>query len=690
MSRLKTEERPSGLSTTTPAMTDQNKTREQLIDKLLELRVQIAALGKAESERKQLEDLLERERQTFFPILHKAPYGIGLMDKEGKFLYINPEFTHITGFTLEDVHAGRDWFNRAIQFSQYRQEMIEAWQKGAVQRGIEKVFSIMCKEGEVRDVEIRPTLLDDGRMIIMLSDITDHKRTEEALRKSEERYRLLVENANDTIFIAQDGLIKTPNIRITQMMGYSPEEIDGEPFIKFIHPEDAEMVFSKDRDRISGASNHPAPYAFRIISKTGKVLWVELSTALIEWEGRPATLNVLRDITERKRVEEEMTSLQQQLRQSQKMEAIGKLAGGIAHDFNNLLTIIKGYTQFSLMESQESSSLKGNLEEILRAADHASNLTRQILAFSRRQIMEFKVLDLNMILQNLEKMLRRVIGEDIELLFLQTKNLGRVRVDPGQMEQVLINLAVNARDAMPKGGKLIIETCNVELDEEYARAHVAVSPGSYVMLSVSDNGEGMTPEVKEQVFEPFFTTKGKGKGTGLGLSTVYGIVKQSGGNIWVYSELGKGTTFKIYLPRVDEPVEEPGKRVIREGMPQGSETVLVVEDNEEVRTFAVLVLKRQGYKTLEASNGDEALHLCEGMKESIHLILTDVVMPGMNGCQLVEHLRQGCRDLKALYMSGYTDNAVIHHGVLEKGMDYIQKPFTIEALSRKVREVLDK
>jgi CheY-like chemotaxis protein/two-component sensor histidine kinase len=304
--------------------------------------------------------------------------------------------------------------------------------------------------------------------------------------------------------------------------------------------------------------------------------------------------------------------------------------------------------------------------------------------------MEFKVLDLNMILRNLERMLRRVIGEDIELLFLQTQDLGRIRVDPGQMEQILINLAVNARDAMPKGGKLIIETCNVELDEEYARTHVAVTPGAYVMLSVSDNGEGMTPEVKEQVFEPFFTTKGKGKGTGLGLSTVYGIVKQSGGNIWVYSKLGEGTTFKIYLPQVDEPVEEPGKKAMREGIPQGDETVLVVEDNEEVRKFAVMVLKRQGYKTLEASNGEEALHLCKGMIEPIHLILTDVIMPVMNGRQLVEHLGQGCQDLKAIYMSGYTDNAVIHHGGLGKGMDYIQKPFTIEALSRKVREVLDK
>ena len=278
-----------------------------------------------------------------------------------------------------------------------------------------------------------------------------------------------------------------------------------------------------------------------------------------------------------------MKALEEQFRQSQRIEAIGRLAGGIAHDFNNLLTVIKGYSQLSFAELKESDPLRGSIEEIRKAADRAADLTRQLLAFSRRQIMEMKVLDLNTVLQNLDKMLRRVIGEDIELVTLLAEDLGRVKTDPGQIEQVIMNLAINSRDAMPDGGKLTIETANVELDEGYARAHVAVTPGRYVMLSVSDTGIGMTPEVRERVFEPFFTTKEKGKGTGLGLSTVYGIVKQSGGNIWVYSEPRRGTTFKIYLPRVDEPFEELGERVVKEEIPRGTETILIVEDEEEVR-----------------------------------------------------------------------------------------------------------
>ena len=400
--------------------------------------------------------------------------------------------------------------------------------------------------------------------------------------------------------------------------------------------------------------------------------------------------NVLAGIINHKRTEEEMAALQDQLRQSQKMEAIGQLTGGIAHDFNNLLTVIKGYSQLSLMELNEGNPLRGKVEEIQKAADRAASLTRQLLAFSRRQVMEMRVLDLNAILGDLDKMLQRIIGEDIELRTVLAEDLGRVRADPGQIEQVIMNLGVNAKDAMPDGGKLTIETANFDLDEEYARNHVAVTPGRYVMLAVSDTGVGMTPEIKEKVFEPFFTTKEKGMGTGLGLSTVYGIVKQSGGNIWVYSELEKGTTFKIYLPRVDEPPEEMVKKVVKEVLPQGSETILIVEDNEEVRKLAMRVLEKQGYNVLEASNGDDALHLPKERKESVHLILVDVVMPGISGRQFVEQFKEVCRDCKVLYMSGYTENGIVHHGVLEKGMNYIQKPFTIEGLARKVREVLDK
>jgi CheY-like chemotaxis protein len=372
------------------------------------------------------------------------------------------------------------------------------------------------------------------------------------------------------------------------------------------------------------------------------------------------------------------------------MEAIGRLAGGVAHDFNNLLTVIKGYSQLSLIELKEDVPLRENIIEIKNASEKAANLTKQLLAFSRRQILEIKVFDLNFLSRDMDKMLRRVIGEDIELVMILAEDLGMVKTDPGWIEQVIMNLAVNARDAMPNGGKLTIETANVKLDEAYARAHVAVKPGRYVMLSVSDTGVGMTPEVREQIFDPFFTTKEKGKGTGLGLSTVYGIVKQSGGNVWVYSEPGRGTTFKIYLPRVDEPPEELGDKVVVEEVPRGSETILVVEDEEEVRKVAVRILTRQGYTVLDVPDGDSALVICEERKEPIHLILTDVVMPGLSGRQLVDRCSKVRQDFKALYMSGYTDNAIVHHGVLGEGMNYIQKPFTVDGLARKVREVLDK
>ncbi|MDP2971891.1 MAG: ATP-binding protein, partial [Deltaproteobacteria bacterium] len=408
-----------------------------------------------------------------------------------------------------------------------------------------------------------------------------------------------------------------------------------------------------------------------------------------EEEFLTAIANTLTGIIIRNRGEKEIAALQEQFRQSQKMEAIGQLAGGIAHDFNNLLTVISGYSELSLSELKGDGDLRENIEEIKKAARRASDLTRQLLAFSRCQILEVKVLDLNIVLRDLDKMLRRVIGEDIELVTTYFENLERIKTDRGQIEQVIMNLAINAKDAMPSGGKLTIETANIELDEEYARSHIAVTPGRYVMLSVSDTGVGMTPEVRDRVFEPFFTTKEKDKGTGLGLSTVYGIVKQSGGNIWVYSEPGRGTTFKIYLPRMDEPLDERVERMVEKERPGGDETILLVEDDKEVRMLAVRILKTQGYRVLEASHGGDALQVLKGREGSIHLLVTDVVMPEMSGRELANRLIPFHPKMKVLYMSGYTDSAIVHHGILDKGVNYIQKPFTVDGLARKVREVLD-
>ncbi|MFP4284990.1 MAG: ATP-binding protein, partial [Desulfovermiculus sp.] len=397
-----------------------------------------------------------------------------------------------------------------------------------------------------------------------------------------------------------------------------------------------------------------------------------------------------RDVSERERFQAERDRLEMQLRQAQKMEAIGRLAGGVAHDFNNFLTTISGNAQIGLMVLEKNQEMYEIMQEIKEAGERAGNLTRQLLAFSRKQILQPEILDLNDVILDLERMLRRLIGEDISLVVQTAADLGLVEADQGQMEQVIMNLAINARDAMPEGGKLTIEVTNVDLDENYSKGHGhLVTPGPYVMLAISDTGMGMDPEMLGQVFDPFFTTKAKDKGTGLGLSTVYGIVKQSRGNIWVYSEPGKGTTFKIYLPRTEKAGSGKRPEPDREGCPLGSETVLVVEDDESVRNIAVKNLIRLGYTVLSAASADEAYQLCLKRGAEIDLLLTDVVMLGMSGKELVDSLQQRGVNMKVVYMSGYTDNAIVHHGVLDHGINFLQKPFSPESLAGKIREALD-
>jgi two-component system, cell cycle sensor histidine kinase and response regulator CckA len=381
--------------------------------------------------------------------------------------------------------------------------------------------------------------------------------------------------------------------------------------------------------------------------------------------------------------------LEEQLQQSQKMEAVGRLAGGVAHDFNNLLTIITGYSQLILDRLPADDSMRAQVSQIKEAGDRAASLTRQLLAFSRKQVLEPRVLDLNDVVSGIYKMLRRLIGEDIDLVTILFPGLPRVKADPGQIEQVIMNLAVNARDAMPQGGKLTIETSSVDLGEDSSNNRLLITPGPYAMLAVSDTGVGMSLEVKSRVFEPFFTTKEQGKGTGLGLAMVYGIVKQSGGYIWVYSEQGKGTTFKIYLPQAGEPGGKT-KRTDECVRPAGgSEVILVVEDNLSVRTLVRSVLAACGYTLLEASDSEDALKVIESHNGPIHLLLTDVVMPRMSGPDLAARLLPRHPETKVLYMSGYTDNAVVRHGILDAGTYFLQKPFIPETLTQKIREALD-
>ena len=470
-----------------------------------------------------------------------------------------------------------------------------------------------------------------------------------------------------------------------RIFGLTPQEFEGtyETFLERVHPDDRGYVDVSYKNSVKNHGRYNVVY--RIIRPDGKVRYVhERAEDIKNKAGKTIrSIGTAQDITEQKKLEE-------QLHQSQKMEAIGKLAGGVAHDFNNLLTTIMGYTDIMLMQVDQESPLRSGMEEIKKASNRATTLTSQLLAFSRKQMIQPVVLNINHTIAEMDKMLCRMIGEDIDLATILEPELWKVKFDPGQMDQVLMNLAVNAKDAMPKGGKLTIETANVELDEVYARQHgMKLKPGPFVVFAVSDTGVGIDEKIRFNIFEPFFTTKEKGKGTGLGLSTVYGIVKQGGGYIWVYSEPGQGTTFKIYLPKSEEEEAFVAEAKTQPQNLEGSETILLAEDDDSARKLIRSSLQEFGYWVLEAQDGKEALQLIEHHKGSIHLLLTDVVMPGMSGRELADRLQPLQPKMKVLYMSGYTDNAIFHHGVLESGMQFIQKPFTPKVLISKVREVLD-
>jgi PAS domain S-box-containing protein len=510
----------------------------------------------------------------------------------------------------------------------------------------------------------------------------ERERMTRQLREREEYFKSLIEQAMDIIAVLDaDGAVRYASPSVLPLLGYGAEELVGQHIFDLVHPDDigpalrvfAEGVATGQGGRLLGLQVRHKDGTYRSLEAIGRFL---LDDPVV----RGVVINA-RDVTERR-------SLERQLLQAQKMEAVGRLAGGIAHDFNNVLTAIFGYADLLTEELPAGSPARQDLEEIRKAATRASALTRQLLAFSRQQVLAPMVLSVNDLVADVDKMLRRLVGEDVDLRLNLARDAGNVRADSGQLQQVIMNLVVNARDAMPTGGKLVIETADAELTEQYAELHQAVISGRYVMLAVSDTGVGMDAQTKARIFEPFFTTKEKGKGTGLGLSTVYGIVKQSGGYVWVYSELGHGTTIKLYLPRVDAPAE-PQAPPRETATLTGTETILLAEDDDILRPLTKGLLAKLGYTVLDAESAEQALAVAGARQGPIHLLVADVVMPGASGRELARRLAQSRPETRVLYVSGYTDDAIVHHGMLDPGLKFLQKPFTPAALARKVRDVLD-
>jgi two-component system, cell cycle sensor histidine kinase and response regulator CckA len=509
-------------------------------------------------------------------------------------------------------------------------------------------------------------------------------RIRHQLVEREELFRLISENAADMIaVVAPDGRRLYNSPACARILGFSNEELENTSFFEQVHPDDRQLAEQAAKEATSGSEGRTVQYRMRHKDGSWHVIESGASAILNAQKQVEKLVIVNRDVSERRQLEEKF-------RQAQKMEAVGRLSGGVAHDFNNLLGVIIGYAEFLQESLDPENTLRSSVDEILKAGKRAASLTRQLLAFSRQQVLDPKVLDLNGVVSDMEKMLRRLIGEDIELSTVLGPDLGRLKADQGQLEQVVMNLVVNARDAMPQGGKLVIETQDMVMDEAFIRRYpYPVQAGPYVCLTVTDSGIGMDAETKARAFEPFFTTKEKGKGTGLGLSTVYGVVKQSGGYIDIYSAPGAGTTFKIYLPRVDEAIKAEAPAGIATSF-TGNETILLAEDETSLRTLTRNTLELCGYKVLEAKDGVEALQVSDAYKGSIDLLLTDMVMPVMGGRALAQELVRRRPDVRLAYMSGYTGQAVGSQGPVDPGSVFLLKPFTRELLTRKIREALDR
>ena len=615
--------------------------------------------------------------------MEAAANPIVISQRDGTILWVNHAFELLSGYTrAEAIGRNTNLLRSGQQPASFYKDMWETILNGQVWQG-EMVNR--RKDGSLYQEEMTITPVNGAageitHFIAIKLDITERKSAEERIC----RLAQIVENSAEMIVVGDpEGRIAFANRALLQATGYQEDELVGKTFAATLlsHNNPSHLDAEIQSKTLSGGGWSGECITCR---KDGSEFPVLLSTSQIKDNDGAVigTFGISQDITERKRLEE-------QLAVSQKMEAVGQLAGGIAHDFNNLLGVMIGYSELLQEGFPPNDPCVRKLQQIKRAGDRAASLTRQLLAFSRKQVIQPRVIDLNALVSDVNKLLTRLVREDIELLCKLKPGLGSIKADPTQVEQVIINLVVNARDAMPSGGKLIIETANTYLDESYCQSHASVKPGRHVMIAISDTGTGMDEKTQAHIFEPFFTTKEQGKGTGLGLATVYGIVKQSGGSIWVYSQLGRGTTFKIYFPCVDEAVQvvesTQGSSELR-----GSETILLAEDAEGMRDLISELLMRNGYTVLSAKSSPELLGLAERQSAPIHLLLTDVVMPQMNGRDLADRLQAANPKMRVIYMSGYTTDAIMHHGVLREGIDFIEKPFSEEALMRKLREVLDR
>ncbi|MHB8910974.1 MAG: PAS domain S-box protein [Syntrophales bacterium] len=643
------------------------------------------------TERKRMQEALTERNRYIETILENAPIGFSVNTiDDGKGVFVTSKFEEIYGVARGSLHSVADYFEKVYLDRAFRRQirarMTADMAAGDAARMRWEDIPITTAAGEKKFVTIiNIPLSDQNLMVSTVQDVTARHRTEEALRESEERFRSLIEQAGDGFeLLDAGGRYVDVNSATCRQLGYSKEEL----LRLSVFDIDPQVSREQYAGQFQSLINNP-PITFETAHrrKDGTTFPVEITTSLIRFDDALRAVTLVRDISDRKRVEEEREKLQSQLLQAQKMESIGRLAGGVAHDFNNMLSVILGHAEVVLGRMAPAEPLRIHLEEIQKAAQRSADLTRQLLAFARKQTVAPKVLDLNDAITGMLKMLRRLIGEDLDLAWMPGADLWPVRIDPAQIDQMLVNLCVNARDAITGEGKVTIETANVTFDEAYCADHPGSVPGRYVLLAVSDSGIGMDRDVLDHLFEPFFTTKGLG--TGMGLAMVYGIVKQNEGFINVYSEPGGGTTFKIYLPGCPgetnvAPVEGPAPRVKK-----GTETILLVEDEEMLLDLGKTLLEELGYTVLAAMTSAEAIRLARTYTGKIHLLVTDVVLQGMNGRELSERLRAIKPDLKCLFMSGYTANVIAHRGVLDAGVQFIQKPFTINDFAAKVREALE-